>query len=560
MRINHNINAMNNIRAAGQVNKAAGKNMEVLSSGLRINRAADDAAGLAISEKMRGQIRGLKQASRNTQDAISLIQTAEGAASTIHDMLQRARELSVQMINGTYTDDDRNQTQAEVDEIVKQIDNVANTTEFNTVKLLNATGSSSFAGVSQETLNTLTAKIPGYLNDGLVALRDNFGIALPDSPVQRLMNVVYIDDGANPAAASVGTADGGATLTLTINLDKVIDGTGNIISEGALDTLLAHEMMHALQFTEMSFSTTEPQANISWFVEGMAMLVQGGNQIAITDNNVADGSPFDGDYRSAFEALKVLHEITQGGIAAIIDRLEVGDTTDQALANTVQDGGAELATAAGLADFNTLDAFQAWFNADAGGDITNYITTSADFDNSVTGVVTDATTQGSSSSLSQDASITNGTGTAEIYTHFDLVFDNAGQLSPELMFQVGANTGQIVQINKMNLTAKGLGVDSMDVSTQTGAQSALGAIDSAIAVVSSSRSSYGAIQNRLEHTIKSLDNTSENLTSSESRIRDADIAREMMEFTKNNILSQAGQSLLSQINNSSQSVLQLLRV
>lgn len=563
MRINTNIGAINNLRISKSLQKDQSKSIEGLSSGLRIRRASDDAAGLAISEKMRGQIRGLHAASRNAQDAISLIQTAEGAASSVHNMLQRARELSVQSINGTYTDSDRAQIQAEVEQIVYQINTVATTTEFNTLKLLDATGSSQFASVSQDVLNTLTAKLPGYLNDGLVALRDQFGIALPDSPTQRLMEIEYYEDSVpTAAAASMGTSDGGATLLLRVNLEKVIDGTGNIISEGALDTLLAHEMMHALQFTEMNFALTDPAAQVTWFLEGLAQVVQGNP--GLDDGNVAEVSPFDGDYGDAFYAMKTLHEITVGGLGAIIDRLEAGDTLNQAFANTTQDGGGELAgMAGGFPDgsgFDTSGAFVAWFNANSGaGALNTYLSTSSDFDGAFTNVITNAFSQGSTSSLSQDATITNGTGVSEVNTHYSLSFRNAGQLAPEFSFQIGANSGQIMQMNKMNLTSSGLGIQGMDVSTVTDAQSALGAIDSAINIVSKYRSEYGALQNRLEHTISNLDNAAENLTSSESRIRDLDMASEMMNMTKSNILISTAQSILAQANSQPQGVLQLLR-
>ena len=193
MRVNNNISALNSYHALAR-NEALGvKSITRLSSGLRINQASDDAAGLAISEKMRGQIRGLGQAARNTQNAISMIQTAEGAAASIHDMLQRGRELAVQAANGTLTDQDRGQLQDELGQILSNINTTSNNTEFNTKKLLNQSGSgmSQFPGISQVSLDQLTTKLPGWLNDGMLAISGQLGIAYPNSPINRPMNVEY---------------------------------------------------------------------------------------------------------------------------------------------------------------------------------------------------------------------------------------------------------------------------------------------------------------------------------------------------------------------------------
>lgn len=563
MRINNNLSAMNTHRMGNLASSAQAKSIEKLSSGLRINKASDDAAGLAISEKMRGQIRGLNMASRNSQDAISLIQTAEGAAGNVHEILQRMRVLAVQSANDTNTSADREKIQAEIEESVKQIDYIANSTEFNTVKLLNSASASAFAGISQSTLTALTAKLPGWLNDSLVAIRDQLGITLPDNPTKRPMNITYYYDNAvNAAAASMGTADSGATLTLQVNMAKVTDASGNLKSEGILDTLIAHEVVHALEFTEMSyvFNGAQGPADENWFTEGLAMVIQGGNLFAVTDHNVNLIDPFDNDYRSAFEAVKVIHEITAGGIAAFIDRLEAGDTLDQAFNNTVQNvAGTELAAATGSADFATSGAFITWFNNNGTNGVLAYLTGSSDFSNTVSGAITTGNIQGSSSNLTLDQTILNGTGVGTVDTHYDLKFTNAGSEIIDFNFQVGANAGQMVNLSKSNLSAKGLGLDTLDYSTRDGATSAIGAVDAAITIVSSVRSNYGAIQNRLEHTIKNLDVASENLQASESRIRDQDMAKEIMQFTRLNILTQASQSLLAQANQQPQGVLQLLR-
>lgn len=561
MRIVNNLSALNAQRIGTLAVKAQANSIEKLSSGYRINRASDDAAGLSISEKMRGQIRGLSQASRNATDAISMIQTAEGAASSVHDMLQRMRQLAVQSSNGTLTESDRGQINIEIQQLIKQVDVVANTTEFNTIKLLDSNTASSFAGISQSSLDVLSSKLPGWINDGLVAISNQLGIDLPDSPVNRPMNISYYYDSGSTTGASMGTTDGGATLTLSVNLYAFFDGSGNLKSEGVLDTLIAHEVVHALQFTEMPYATTGGgEANENWFTEGLAMTIQGGNLFAVTDHNVNLIDPFDGDYRSAFEAVKVLHEITDGGISAFIDRLEAGDTLDQAFANTTQNiAGTELAAATGSADFGTVAAFIAWYNNNGANGVLSYLNTSGDFLNTVSGAITNGSVKGSTSALTLDQTITNGTGLSDVNTHYALNFLNKGSSNPDFYYQVGANSGQNVTMVKANMTAKGLGIDQLDYTTVTGSQSAIGAVDSAISIVSGIRTVYGAMQNRLEHTIKNLDNATENIQSAESRIRDLDMAKEMMIFTKSNILTSTYQAMLSQANQTPQSILQLIR-
>lgn len=561
MRINNNLSAINTQRMGSLAIKAQANSVEKLSSGQRINKAADDAAGLSISEKMRGQIRGLKQASRNTQDAISMIQTAEGAASNVHDMLQRMRQLAVQSANGTNTDSDREKIDIEIKELLKQIDYTGNSTEFNTIKLLDSKTASTFAGISQSSLDALSAKLPGWLNDSIVAVSGQLGIDLPNSPVNRPMNITYYYDSGTQTGASMGTADGGATLTLSVNLYAFFDSSGNLKDEGILDTLIAHEVVHALQFTEMAYTLTGGnEANENWFTEGLAMAIQGGNLFAVTDRNVSAVDPFDGDYRSAYEAVKVLHEITAGGISDFIDELEGGATLDQAFANTTQSvAGTELAAATGSSDFANVADFLTWFNSNGTNGVLNYLNTSADFTNTVSGAITNGNVQGSSSALTLDQTIANGTGTGTFSTHFSANFTNQGSSTPDFYYQIGANAGQTTTMTKANLTAKGLGLDQVDYTTQDGSLSAIGAVDAAIGIVSQMRSEYGAIQNRLEHTMRNLDNSEENLQASESRIRDLDLAKEMMKFTTFNILTSSYQAMLSQANQIPQGVLQLLR-
>jgi flagellin len=567
MRINNNLMAMNTHRMLGINNTAASKSIEKLSSGYRINRAGDDAAGLAISEKMRGQIRGLKQASRNAQDGISLLQTAEGALNESHAILQRMRELAVQSANDTNVDEDRKQLNNEVTQLKSELDRIANNTEFNTKKLLNYGAQlnvDNLSGISQSIINTLNTKIPEWINDSMVAINERFGIAFPDSPTLRDMDIVY-EQGASYGAA-MATSDGGASLTMRINLDSFVDASGNLQSEDVLDGLIAHEVMHAFQFTEMSSllnaGTTD---NETWFMEGLSMLIQGGNSWISAVSGGISGTSVSGsfgnttsDYASAFVALKVLHEITSGGINAIIDELEAGNTISGAINNTTQGNIGEVLS--GASDYTTFTDFINDFNS---GNFDAYLTSSTDFTLG-TGTIVSGSVAGSSSNLSLANTIQNGTGTAEVYTHYNLSFSadtgsGTSDTPEEVIFHIGANTGQSITFNTFDATSNGLGIDSVSISTQSTADRSITTINNAIITISDKRSEIGAIQNRLEHTIKNLDNTAENLQASESRIRDVDMAQEMMVFTKNNILQQAAQSMLAQANQAPQGVLQLLR-
>jgi len=379
MRINHNIAALNTYRQLTLVNSATQKSLEKLSSGYRINKAADDAAGLAISEKMRGQIRGLEQAVRNAQDGISLIQTAEGALNETHSILQRMRELAVQAANDSNTNSDRFEIQKEINQLAEEITRIGNNTEFNTMTLLDGTFSGTFhIGANQN---------------------QTLSLAVSDMRASAL-DVI--------ATAAVYTIDAGSTNLST----AATNGVTNLIG---------------------------------------------------------------GTYRAEVTAT--------GGVTVYAE-----DGTEI--------GSGDLASGA-----------------------TNV---------TVTITATDYLVAASANTITLGIS------------------DEAGSGS------VATDAGTIT----MNVLESGQGISVMD---QDDAEAAITTIQSALDRVSSQRSNLGAVQNRLEHTINNLGTASENLTAAESRIRDVDMAREMMEFTKNNIISQAATAMLAQANMQPQQVLQLLQ-
>ena len=414
MIINHNMNALNAHRNMGVNNTAAGKSMEKLSSGLRINRAGDDAAGLAISEKMRGQIRGLEQSSRNASDGISLIQTAEGALNETTNILQRMRELAVQSANDTNTSDDREQLQKEMTQLGEEIDRIANNTEFNTKKLLNG----NMGAATTETKGTV------------------------------------VNSGKLDTAAAANTA-----------LTALKDVNGNSLGIAIGDKI-----------------TT------SWSVNGTQKTVE-----FTVDNNNS----------------KTLEHL--------LNKIKA----DADVNDAVIDAGAITITAATAGTDKQLNGFSIEVKSDAG-----------------------TRKEAASNALS---SFTTGTQAADNRT------DGSANL------QIGANASQQLNLSIGDMRATALGVKNLQVGTQSQANTAINVIDEATKKVSSERANLGAAQNRLEYTISNLDNTAENLTSAESTLRDVDMAKEMMEYSKNNILSQAAQSMISQANQQPQNVLQLLR-
>lgn len=428
MIINHNITALNTHNKLSSANAAQGKSMEKLASGLRINKAGDDAAGLAISEKMRSQVRGLDQASRNAQDGISMIQTAEGALNETHDILQRMRELSVQAANDTNNADDRTEIQKEMNQLTSEVSRIGNNTEFNTQKLLNGNkvGPASAASVNEVkaslTLGTLeiTSEETGVLGNA--------------------QSVEIVNGSGTSAATSAAVVNGKLTITLGTDAGGAVDATKST------NTVIAAAINAEGTFTAAAGTGADVQSAVA--------------QTSLT-GGIDANSP------------------AKEGAAS----LQIGANQSQQFTVTINDMRASALGIAGT-------AAGAASGKDGGVTGASFVATSA------------------------------------------------------------ANTLSDVS------TA---GETALDISDATKASAATKVLDQAIKEVSSERSRLGAYQNRLEHTTNNLKTSSENLTAAESRIRDVDMAKEMMNQTKNSILGQAAQAMLAQSNQTPQGVLQLLR-
>ena len=450
MVVQHNLTAMNANRMLGVTTSAQAKSTEKLSSGYKINRAADDAAGLSISEKMRKQIRGLSQASSNAQDGVSAVQTAEGALTEVHSMLQRMNELAVQSSNGTNSQTDRKAIQDEIDQLTSEIDRVSETTKFNETYLLKGNGTETRQKEVAATAMTATYKTPVTSTVALTATN----------------------------APTTWYAKGSATaLTADQILERLeVDANGNVaikdgmeMYSGAANTT---DQYGAQTKDKIVALTTVKQ---SYGVASTALYADAQGTTEVKDEDLKNYFNEDGTVKQS------LYKKTTGANA------------------TFKEIGAEQ--------------------------IANYVTVTAAKDKT----------------------------TVEYEAVKDLV----------LSFQVGADTtaNNKISVSMQSMSAESIGVKGISVTgdDSTNADAAVDTIGEAIKKVSSQRSALGAVQNRLEHTIANLDNIVENTTAAESAIRDTDMAEEMVAYSKNSILTQAGQSMLAQANQSNQGVLSLLQ-
>ncbi len=494
MIINHNMNAMNAHRMMSGNTVSAGKSMEKLSSGLRINKAGDDAAGLAISEKMRGQIRGLDQASRNSQDAISMIQTAEGALNETHSILQRMRELAVQSATDTNTANDRSKIQSEVDELAKEITRISNDTEFNTQNLM--------AGGLNNTFQ-IGANKDQNINLQIAAM-DAFTLGV-----------------AGSTASSSNYAAGGTGIT-------GITSTGRGMTTG----------------TGYNIDVVKTAATLSAAVtEGVNA---GGHDASAA---VTDATAYTGTTQKSF-TIKVL---TTDGDQVTSAAYSTDGGTTYTLASVADNAGNSVVTLSDSLTFTITDGTNGNLAADDTWTFTvDPSTTTLQLQDSGSNNIGSAVTVNNNNTTAKLGDLsTNQT--------IDVSFSYAGLATNSATFDIVAQNSTAATTVNGAVTLKADTKAGLAVNTQSAANTAISTIDTAINSVSSERSKLGAYQNRLEHTIANLGTSSENLQSAESRIRDVDMAKEMMQFSKNNILSQAAQAMLAQANQQPQGVLQLLR-
>ena len=486
MVVQHNMQAMNANRMLNVTTGQQAKSTEKLSSGYRINRAADDAAGLTISEKMRKQIRGLDRASTNAEDGVSSVQTAEGALTEVHSMLQRMNELATQAANGTNSkDSDRQAIQDEIDQLTTEIDRVSETTKFNETYLLKGD-----AGTKTINMKAHDAGLKGTLTDNGDGTATFVMDALNAGDKVSIGGKNYTIGGEDADVTSMLTAagiTGKAGDKVTINgkeytfFDKASDGKTGLTNTGYYET--APDKADA--------TTASPTYADNTAIVGATGTISVGTK-SVTKMKDAGADGID-DTDTTVISKKKAYELAS---KELLKANQIGDT----------EGNAKVGVGA--------------------------VDTAVD--------------------------LTNGNGTFKIQTGSAKV---ANTLSFSLHVGSDADMTNKIQVDIDSMDSASLGIKGINVKDDSGnaATYAIDAISDAISKVSSQRSSLGAVQNRLEHTINNLDNVVENTTTAESRIRDTDMAEEMVNYSKNNILAQAGQSMLAQANQSTQGVLSLLQ-
>ena len=586
MVVQHNLQAMNANRMLGITTKQASGSTEKLSSGYRINRAADDAAGLAISEKMRKQIRGLSQASSNAEDGISCVQTAEGALAEVQDMLQRMNELAVQAANGTNSETDRQYIQDEFDQyiqdefdqLIEEIDRVAETTKFNETYLLKGddtkpTKSMYITNYSVTyTKNNLPNNTKGieyktnYVGTNNLYIvsasiyKSSSNISLTGNKIQNGDDITKFMEkatdatktGVNKAEATLNTASYVAFVNVELD-SKVMDGEkGNV--EGVKNAATKRDLSN-------DGTTSTVRANRDLFIYNTAnstvtRITQGTDMTNYLNN--------DNTMKDQYRLVDILY-----GDASQVDSKETTSTrvqdsytngeefkwTDDTLKRDISskqlyDADGQAVSGVALNKFfdengNYKGGLYTTSQARAIDEVFNNTVTMSRY---VNGTMTEFTAATINAYITQSS--TQVAASLEVKLHAGSDSDRNNKVAVELT----------------TLTAAGLGIDKLASynigivdSTGDNATDAIDVIADALNMVSRQRSALGAVQNRLEHTIKNLDNVVENTTSAESAIRDTDMAEEMVKYSNSNILQQAGQSMLAQANQANQGVLSLLQ-
>ena len=571
MRIQHNIAALSSYRNLTNNNSAVSKNLEKLSSGYRINRAGDDAAGLAISEKMRAQITGLKTAQKNANDGISLIQTAEGALTEVHSMLNRMVELASQSANGTYQDEDRANLQAEVKALQDEINRISEGTNFNGINLLDGSlgGKVSSVGMT-DMAGSLTIKADGQLGKEPQAAIYSFDLSqVSIQTTQADGKISAFTIGGVDLFKANATADDkkvsssapvtGVNLAGKIRDEIEIDGNKyDVKVTGTKVTLTSQKAIDSPSDISLNVALTADKA-----------IVNNGQQIAVTVEQEGIGPANQRMYGQAEFALTT--DIVRDGGA-----LKIGDTTYTFAVgkNSSFKGGSNVIDLTDMkAGASNLLGIAAGRLTAAAKNNKNFIVgTGYESDDATSGKVMIRVTEKEggvdyevNNLAGDDGKGANGTvGTINATsTHWrNLIQKGVASISgSNLTLQIGDTSDDFNQLKVAvgDMSASALGISGIDISTQAGATDAINKVKAAINSVSSTRGDLGALQNRLEHTINNLSVTTENMTAAESRIRDVDMAEEMMAYTKNNILVQASQAMLAQANQIPQGVLQLLQ-
>lgn len=582
--INTNIAALNTRRSMDRSQSQLGISLQRLSTGSRINSAKDDAAGLAVSERMTSQIRGMSQSRRNINDAISMVQTSESALAEMGNLFQRGRELSVQAANPTNSALDKAAMQQEVDQLIAEVDRISTTAQFNGIKMFD--GGSRNVVYDQTTQdaaltqaqNALIDQIKGsWLQQGEEMISTYFGISADNADI----SIEFVEGQPYLAAVNFSGYESGSgkLLNMTLNIDlndfMPSDGVNGGPSFVSNDRILMHELTHAVMGR-----TTNMEDLPLWFVEGAAEFIHGADDRLNTDLAAASGATNadkvaslmtgsltdDGSteqYSAGYAAVRFLHSnlIAAGGtgIREVFDYLEANSGSD--LNDAIV---AMKAAHSGLA-FGTQAQLEGLFDSgEAGNTYVVNLMTSGSLTNADTGAVGGADADGGSRDTSASGvvpDVINPTNNplANFNESFpggtpgDVILASVGSFA----FQVGANVGEVISIDKIAINSGNLGIDAADLLTD--AEQAITRFDRAMSAVNRERARLGALQNRFDSASNAIDISIESASASRSRITDTDFAAETAMLVRQQILQQAGTSILAQANQVPQVVLSLLR-
>lgn len=593
MKINHNMGAMNSGRNMKVKGKDSSKSMEKLSSGLRISSAGDDVAGLSISEKMRAQIRGLEQASRNAGDGITLIQTAEGALNETNSILQRMRELSVQSINDTNNESDRNAIQKEINSLTSEINRIANNTEYNTKKLLTGGDGKGIKAINLDFNGTevthtkgndavtkgmkVGVEISPNLSSSIMPQPDGFNFELKGVA----LSVRYVSDKANNVGhiqyANYGGVITGGNITITntdngtiaaSDVEKVAKSTAELFQKQIdSNATLNGEFKAYNKGSQIIIEALDSNGTVSNAEMKVTGIASSSNGLTITDvntgNTVVNGTTIG------------KQDIPAKGASTTIDFSNVAATLDDIKA--LVDAGMSI-------NGQTIQFFDSTDGPYKGKAIGIDIKGVTNAEQLVDAIITQTQNKLHGVELTKDGNsklVITSTTKGE-HSKLEIFNGNSYNKDIEISLQVGSNENQSMLVSIGEMTAKGLGlvgvgdgfrtvyeVDdgegnynvecSLDVTTAKNAQNAIGIIDEATKKVSTQRSALGAYQNRLQYVVNNLNYSAENTISSESKIRDTDMALEITKNAKSNVLLQAAQSMMAQANSAPEQIIQLLK-
>lgn len=605
MVITNNMQSMNAFRNTNITNKKLQKSAQRLSTGYQINSSADNAAGLSISEKMRAQIRGLNQSSSNIQDGISFLQTADGALNEMQALIQRGRELCVQASNDSNVEADRTAIQEEFNQIRDEINRLSEQSEFNTINcfpsggstpskapnpnvssyqiLVNRSDGSTLISASSSNVTNIigdkiaTELVPNALNQILTAFPslDN-----GDRDIALGLQVANIDGSFGILAyAQISYAPSNGdiyTFTLKIDSSDFSDSDTSPTGIGAelLESTIAHEMMHHVMYNVLTDGMTDygPETFPQWFVEGTAQVAGGGfttgwnSTLSLIEKNTTlaesqkdsavtnylksytlNGRP----YGHGYLASSYLGQLASGSTTVSAENISTG--LDHIFSSMLSGSSLEDAIIANT-DFNSLAEVQSAFSSPS-ADLVDFVRSLAAADGAGSAIAASLSTKGSDI-------LNNTTGIQTMFKITGSILiqpSTSADTLKSLHIQIGANRSQSVSMELFDMSAGILGLNSLVLTDHLSATNAISNCDSALEDISGVRSYYGALQNRLEHAITNSDNMAENLQSSESILRDTDMADEMVEYSKYNILIQAGQAMMAQANKSSQGMLTLLQ-